>query len=709
MKRSVIIVAVVALAAGAAAGCGMSPPEGTSTPGPAPSHDGGAPEAGGEGGEVDGPGEGGPPSLANLSLVAGEPGGLGNIDATGAAARFTQPWYLGDDAHGHLFLSDGAAIRRFDEASGAVVTIAGTAFSTGNPGGFVDGVGPAAKFDSPSGVACDLGGTVYVADSGNSALRAVDASTGAVTTILRLSDVVAAGGPDHFTPVGLAYDGQSSLYAADFGYVASGGRPAGETGGAIYRVTVTGSVTLLAGSPDAAPGFADGTGTAARFGHLRGVAFDGASALYVADGCSVRKVDVGSGAVTTLAPTACLQLLYGLAYDGVGTLYAADGASVIRAVSTSTGAVSTAAGEAGTYGAVDGVGTAATFAAPTGIAFGADGVLRIADTGNFMLRGLTLSSSSVTSLAGAPSAMETVDGTGTEARFAAPQGVASDGAGHVYVVDWSDDTVRRVDVATRAVTTLAGTPGTSGAGDGTGAAARFYQPTWIAYDGKDRLYVSDSGNFAVRAIDVASGIVSTVAGGGFVPEGLVVDKTGALYVVDSAYSSIRRVDVVAGTTTLVAGSGGHGCGSSDGVGTSATFCGPVGLAYDGDAALFVSDNETIRRLDLATMTVTTLAGAPGVIGSVDGVGPSARFDQPGAMAYDGAGGLYVADSFNATVRRVDVATGAVTTPLGRAGEFGVVLGPLASARLNGPEGLAMDPDGSLFVADIDENVLLVAR
>ncbi|HEY6462714.1 MAG TPA: NHL repeat-containing protein, partial [Polyangiaceae bacterium] len=568
MKRGGIIVAI---AAAAAVGCGTSASYRAGTTGPVPARDGGAPEAGKEAGEgagdADAGSDGGPATLSTLSLVAGEPGGLGNIDATGAAARFTQPWYAGDDAHGHLFLSDGASIRRFDEATGAVVTIAGTAFSAGNPGGFVDGVGPAAKFDAPSGVACDPGGTVYVADSGNSALRAVDANTGAVTTILRVSDVVAAGGPDHFTPVGIAYDGQSSLYVADFGYVASGGRPAGETGGAIYRATVAGGVTLLAGSPDTAPGFADGTGSAARFGHVRGVAFDGASTLYVADGCSIRKVDVGSGAVTTLAPTACLQLLYGLAYDGVGTLYAADGASVIRTVSTTTGAASTVAGKAGTYGAVDGVGPSAAFAAPTGVAFGADGVLRIADTGNFMLRGLTPSSSSVTSLAGAPSTMESADGVGTKARFEAPQGVASDGAGHVYVVDWSDDTVRRVDVATQAVTTLAGTPGTSGNADGTGAAARFYQPTWVAYDGAGRLYVSDSGNFAVRAIDVASGVVSTVASGGFVPEGLAVDKNGTLYVVDSAYSSIRRVDLTAGTTTVVAGSGGHGCGSTDGAGT----------------------------------------------------------------------------------------------------------------------------------------------
>lgn len=657
-----------------------------------------------------GPGDGGSGPFATLSLVAGQPGGLGNVDETGTAARFALPWYVADDVRGHLYVSDGQAIRRVDEGSGAVTTLAGIAYSVSQAGGFVDGVGQAARFDSPSGVACDSAGTVYVADTGNSAVRAIEASTGAVTTIVRAADVdVGPSGAKHFTPVGLAFDGQSSVYVADFGYVASGGQPAGETGGAIYRIALPGAISLVAGSPENGPLVLDGTGTGARFGHLRGIAFDGHGTLYAADGCAIRRVDVASGTVTTLSASACIQQLYGLAFDGVGTLYAADGASAIVAIATATGTTTTVAGQPGTQGAADGVGAAAAFSGPTGLAFGADGTLRIADTGNYTLRALTPSTRAVTTLAGAPSSASTADGTGTQARFSAPQGAANDGSGNLYVVDWNDETVRRVDVSTGAVKTIAGTAGQSGNDDGTGAAARFYEPTWAAYDGAGHVYVSDSGNFAIRRVDVATGAVTTVTGGGFVPGGLAVDDTGRLFVADPAFSSIRLVNLATGGTTAFAGIEGRGCGSADGVGSAASFCGPNGLTYDGMGSLFVTDNQTVRRIDLATALVTTLAGSPGVSGSADGVGAAALFDEPGALAYDGAGGVYVTDGFNATVRRVDLATGTVTTVIGRAGTYGVVLGPIASARLNGPSGLAAGPGGALFITDIDENVVLVAR
>jgi hypothetical protein len=142
---------------------------------------------------------------------------------------------------------------------------------------------------------------------------------------------------------------------------------------------------------------------------------------------------------------------------------------------------------------------------------------------------------------------------------------------------------------------------------------------------------------------------------------------------------------------------------------AASFCGPLGLTYDGSGNLYVTDNQTVRRIEVSTKRVTTIAGSPGVTGSVDGVGPAARFDQPSALACDGEGNLYVADGFNGTVRRIVLATGEVTTAVGLAGQYGVVLGPLASARLNGPAGLAAGPGGSLFITDIDENVVLVAR
>ena len=658
-------------------------------------------------------GEGGAAKVAltTLALVAGQPGGLGNVDATGAAARFAQPWYLADDDLGHLFVSDGDAVRRVDEATGAVTTVAGIAFSVGAADGFVDGPGPVARFNEPSGLACDRGGTVYVADSGNSAIRTIDTATGEVATLVRASDVGGGAGAVPFTPVGLALDGTGSLYVADFGNIPMAGPH--ETGGAIYRVTLGGgaggTVTLVAGSPGSAPASVDGTGTGASFGHLRGLAYDGQGSLYVADGCALRQIDTASGTVVTTAAEACVDQLYGLAYDGAGGIYAADGASVIRSIATATGAASTVAGKVGHYGAVDGAGAAAAFNGPTGVALGSDGTLRIADTGNFAVRAMVTASSVVSTLAGAPAYAETADGVGPKARFSGPQGAAFDGAGHLYVVDWSDGTVRAVDVATGAVTTLAGNPAVAGNADGTGSEASFYEPTWVAYDGSGHVLVSDSGNFAIRRVDVATRTVTTVAAGDYVPEGLAVDGRGMLYVVDSAYSSIRQVDVETGTTTVFAGTVGRDCGAADGAGTEASFCGPLGLTYDGVGSLYVTDNETVRRIDLATKLVTTIAGSPGVTGSRDGVGPAALFDQPAALACDGAGNLYVADSFNATVRRIVLATGQVTTEIGRASQYGVVLGPLASARLNGPEGLAMGPAGSLFITDLDDNVVLVAR
>jgi sugar lactone lactonase YvrE len=651
-------------------------------------------------------------SLSSLALVAGQPGGLGNVDATGAAARFAQPWYLADDGQGHLFVSDGEAIRRVDEASGAVTTVAGIAYSVGDAGGFVDGPGPVARFSEPSGLACDTGGLVYVADSGNSAIRTMDAATGEVATLVRASDVVGVGGAVAFTPVGLALDGAGSLYVADFGNIPMAG-PSHETGGAIYRVTLGGggggAVTLVAGSPAAQPGLVDGTGPAASFGHLRGLAYDGQGMLYVADGCAVRRIDPASGAVVTTAPGACVDQLYGLAYDGAGSLYAADGASVIRAIATATGVATTVAGQVDASGATDGVGSAATFDGPTGLALGADGTLRIADTGNFTVRAMITVSAAVTTLAGAPAYAQTADGVGEQARFNGPQGAAFDGEGHLYVVDWSDGTVRSVEVATGAVKTLAGNAGTAGDADGTGTAATFYEPTWVAYDGAGHVFVSDSGNFAIRRVDIATAAVTTVAGGGYVPQGLAFDGRGRLYVVDSAFSTIREVDVTSGTTSIFAGTEGRDCGTADGVGTAASFCGPLGLTYDGVGSLYVTDNQRVRRIELATRRVTTIAGSPGVTGSNDGVGAAALFDQPSALACDGAGNLYVADSFNATVRRIVLATSQVTTEVGRASQYGVVLGPLASARLNGPEGLAAGPPGSLFITDIDENVVLVAH
>jgi DNA-binding beta-propeller fold protein YncE len=184
---------------------------------------------------------------------------------------------------------------------------------------------------------------------------------------------------------------------------------------------------------------------------------------------------------------------------------------------------------------------------------------------------------------------------------------------------------------------------------------------------------------------------------------------GNLYVADTLNHTIRKIALPGGVVTTVAGMAGA-TGSADGVGSAARFNTPLGLAYDGAGKLYVADsaNLTIRALDVATSAVTTIAGAVGQAGSLDATGAAARFRGLVGLAYDGAGTLYVADPGNHTLRKLEVATGAVTTYAGTPGRAGVALGPLP-ATLNSPSGLAILAGGRLAVTDPVENSVLLIR
>jgi len=212
------------------------------------------------------------------------------------------------------------------------------------------------------------------------------------------------------------------------------------------------TVSNLAGTSTA--GYGDGTGTAARFSAPQGIAADSSGNIYVADTGNnrIRKI-TPSGVVTTLA--------------GFST---AD------------------------YG--DGTGTAARFSAPQGIAADSDGNIYVADTGNNRIRKIT-PSGVVTTLAGFSTA-DYADGTGTAARFSAPQGIAVDSDGNIYVADTGNNRIRKI-TQSRVVTSLAGTS-TAGYGDGTGTAARFSAPQGIAADSSGNMYVADTDNNRIRKI-----------------------------------------------------------------------------------------------------------------------------------------------------------------------------------------------------------------
>jgi DNA-binding beta-propeller fold protein YncE len=294
-------------------------------------------------------------------------------------------------------------------------------------------------------------------------------------------------------------------------------------------------------------------------------------------------------------------------------------------------------------------------------------------------------------------------------------GVTADASGTtLYVADTSNNTIRRVDVATAAVTTLAGLAAVPGGSNGVGGTARFDVPSGAVADPTGTYaFVTDANN-AVRRIELATGTVTTLAGkpgaceGGAdgvgtaaqfcYPEKLAINGAGTvLFVADGGNSTIRRIEVATGAVTTLAGLAGE-YGSDDGVGSAARFSYPIGIAVDAaGTTLYVADleNDTIRRIDVATGTVSTLAGLAGVPGSDDGTGTAARFNWPFGVATDAAGTtVFVADYNNHTIRRVDPATGVVSTIAGTAETPGVSDGTGTAALFDSPGGIVVDVAGA---------------
>ena len=521
-------------------------------------------------------------------------------------------------------------------------------------------------------------------------------------------------------PTGLAVDGSGNLFVADTG------------NDTVRKITSAGVVSTFIGVPGVA-GFTDGTGTAASFNTPEGPAIDSSGNIYVAEflNGTIRKI-TPAGVVTTLAGSAGINGTAdgtgsaaqfngprAVAVDGSGNVYVADANNhTIRKI-TAAGVVTTLAGTAGTAGKTDGTGTAATFNYPSSLAVDSAGNLYVADTYNHAIRKVT-SAGVVTTVAGVLGTMGHADGPATSATFDYPGGVAVDSAGNIYVGDQGNNNIRKI--SSGVVSTLAGptTPAgpnlalPSGRVDGTGTAARFYHPTGLTVDSSGTVYVADYENDLIRKVS-AAGVVTTIAGAGGVtgsldgsgfilipsqfwgPTNLTTDASGNVYVSDTWNETIRKI-APDGTVTTLAGLVGA-TGSADGTGTAANFNGPTGLAVDAAGNVYVADtyNHTVRVLSPAG-AVTTLAGTVGTAGSADGTGTAATFDYPSGLAVDGAGNLYVADYGNDTIRKI-APGGAVTTFAGTAGVPGNGDGMGTGATFNHPRDVTIDAGGNLYVAD----------
>ena len=506
--------------------------------------------------------------------------------------------------------------------------------------------------------------------------------------------------------------------------VSTGGIGDGGTAGA----GETGTLAVLAGVPSGI-GSADGTGAAARFNTPNGVAADGSGNLFVADfdNHTIRKI-TPAGVVTTFAGTVGLSGSadgtgaaarfagpYGMAVDRSGNMFVADNFNhTIRKI-TPAGVVTTFAGTAGLSGSADGTGAAARFNSPIGVTVDQAGNVFVADSENRTIRKIT-PAGIVTTFAGTAGSSGGADGTGAAARFRVPSGIAADSSDNLFVGDDYNYTIRKITPA-GVVTTFAGTAGSDGSADGTGAAARFKSPLGITVDRAGNVFVADRWNYTIRKITPAR-VVTTFAGAAsragsadgtgaaasfFYPSGVTVDGWGNLFVADNFNYTIRKI-TPAGVVTTFAGTAGS-AGSADGTGAAARFLDPSGVAMDGSGNLFVADayNQTIRVITPAGV-VTTLAGTVGSLGSADGTGAAAKFNYPRAVAVDGAGNVFVADTSNNTIRKITPA-GVVTTFAGTAGAKGCADGTGAAANFGFPTAVAVDGADNLFVADSGNNTI----
>ena len=495
------------------------------------------------------------------------------------------------------------------------------------------------------------------------------------------------------------------------------------------------TITLIAGSGN---GSADGVGAAASFRYASGLTHDAAGNVFVADSgnSTIRRI-APDGTVTTIAglangipdnvdgigSTARFHFPTGLAIGPDGDLYVADTQNHrIRRV-TLAGVVTTYAGSS--LGYADAASAlAAQFQFPSALAVAANGDIYVADQVNSRIRRILRDGNgagAVQTLAGSgipdPSSP---DGTGTAAVFTYPGGLAL--RGNVLTVRDSSGLLRQLDTTTAVVTTLTGSHTFSGFADGPPSVARLTR-------GGTGLTVAANGGFmiadtAIRLVS-ASGDVSTIAyqraadfsnstdisdGAGVLAQlplgrrvvDVLVDASGRIAFADAGAQVVRRIDA-SGQVSPVAGLAYATQGIVDGVGSAAQFgeIEPDAVAQDIAGNLYVGDFAAVRKIG-SDGSVSLLAGSratdSSALGAVDGNAATARFNVIGGLAVGPDGAVYVSDPFNNAVRRVDGA-GNVTTFAGVLGQSGSADGPMASARLVRPGSLAFGPDGSLYLSD----------
>lgn len=636
-------------------------------------------------------------------------------------AVFSAVGGIAADGVGNLYVSDkrGDRVEQID-ADGRISTIAGI----GSPGFDGDG-GPARKavLDSPTGLATDGAGAVYVADSGNARIRRIDRN-GIIDTVAGSDEkrIAAEGIPAieaHLKrPSGLATDRAGNVYVVE------------HEGQRIRRIDPSGTITNLAGTGKRGRTGDGGPACAAELYWPKGIADDPNGNLYVAEvvGHRVRRIDAG-GRISTVGgtgkrgflgdggPAVAAKLFRpeDVAADEFGAVFVADSWNHrIRRIDPA-GRISTLAGtgEAG-YGGDGGPAAEAVLNEPRGVAVDRAGNIYVCDTKNHRIRRID-ARGTIATIAGTGAPDHGGDGgPALKAMLNRPWNVATDARGSVYVVDRGNDRVRRID-ADGIISTVAGTGQPGYAGDrGPADRAQLNRPSGVAVDRAGNLYVADTENGRVRRID-SGGTITTFAGGGDAlhngdrgpadkarigrAQGLAVDASGNVYFADSYQHRVRRF-LPGGRITTVAGTGEAGYGGDGGPASAARLRSPTGVTADPNGSLYIADtgNRSVRRVSSSGL-ITTVVGTGRARAAFKGGPPVTEgLRSFTTIAADGLGGFVVV-AFN-RVWRID--RDGEATPVAGSGERGHAGdgGPAVKASLDEPSSVAADGAGNVYVAEM---------
>jgi len=747
----------------------------------------------------------------NFSTISGTPLLQGSTNGAASNALFSAPGGIAVDPVGNVYIADtGNSVIRKISNSGVVTTFAGVVGSVG----CVDGVSTSATFYYPSALALDTSGNVYVADTGNNIIRKITPA-GVVSTLAGTQYANGLIGSINYNgkfadglgalarfngPCGITVDSSGNVYVADTG------------NNVIRKITPQGLVSTLAGSALLGVSTSiDGIGSSATFNGPFGIALDSAGNVYVSEAgyegfsiASVLRKISPQGVVTTIAghaglagaidgpaATARFNAPCGISIDSTGNLYIADRDNSLIRILSVNGVVSTLGGSTLGSGSIDGTGASSRFQTPAGIAVDSSGRVFVVDTNNNTVRKGILSTSGVPS---APTNVSVTPGdsnavvsflipvsnggssiigyTITATPVAGGKSVTASGVSSPVTVTGLTNGIAYTFTATAtnsngssiaSLTSSAVTPVANivittqpvSQNVSLGSSATFsvsangaslsYQWTFNGNAISGAIYSSytvlntnyiNSGTYAcivssVSGVSVTSSNASlsiyipyslrTIAGSAYTmgsangtgstasflsPQALVVDSSGNVYVADTGNCIIRKI-TAQGVVTTFAGTSGV-TGTTDGPGSIALFNYPCGIAIDNTGNLYVADtyNCTIRKIT-PTGIVSTIAGqaptsdipSPINAGFKDATGTSAKFNFPRGLACDGAGNVYVADTINCVIRKITPA-GLVTTIAGSVTNTPQSLdGTGTAARFNYPYSLASDTNGNLWVAD----------